>query len=61
MMFENIIAFGLRKISQNYEFLLCVLEQQFRSQTTKNCCSQNSKSEQRKQKFTAIEPYSFLS
>ena len=52
-------AFGLRKISHNYEFLLCVLEQQIRSQTTKivvlkqQFCSQNSKSKQRKQKFTA--------
>ena len=52
-------AFGLRKISHNHEFLLCVLEQQFRSQTTKFVVlkqqfrSQNSKSEQRKQKFTA--------
>ena len=60
MLFENNIAFGLRKISHNYEFLLCVLEQQFRSQTTKFVVlkqqfrSQNSKSEQRKQKFTAI-------
>ena len=60
MMFSNIIAFGLRKISHNHEFLLCVLEQQFRSQTTKivvlkqQFCSQNSKSEQRKQKFIAL-------
>ena len=61
MLFENIIALGLRKISHNYEFLLCVLEQQFRSQTTKivvlkqQFCSQNSKPEQRKQKFTAYK------
>ena len=59
MLFENNIAFGLRKISHNYEFLLCILEQQFRSQTTKIVVlkqqfrSQNSKWEQRKQKFTA--------
>ena len=59
-------AFGLRKISHNHEFLLCVLEQQFRSQTTKivvlkqQFCSQNSKSKQRKQKFTAIVVYVIL-
>ena len=59
MLFENDMRSDL-EIFKKFLISACVLEQQFRSQTTKivvlkqQFCCQNSKSEQRKQKFRAL-------